>query len=231
MHDNHTLRLYGLVHVVGDKDNGDAEFTVQLTDNIHDLTAALRVEHGGRLIEYNAARHHGDNACDCDSLLLSAGQTVRRLCTVFVHADGTQCIVNALADLCGRHAHVLQRKCNIFFNNGSDKLVVRVLEHHRNSLADLVGVVFVAGVHHVNVAYAAGRQTDRVEAAGKRTLARAVVTEHRDELAALDGQVYAFEHRHGKLSVLGGIGVLQVFGFDDFTHGFVPFVKVKLVTN
>ena len=48
---------------------------------------------------------------------------VRRLCTVFVHADGTQSIVNALADLCGRHAHVLQRKCNIFFNNGSDKLV------------------------------------------------------------------------------------------------------------
>ena len=231
MHDNHTLRLYGLVHVVGDKDNGDAEFAVQLTDNIHDLTAALRVEHGGRLIEYNAARHHGDNACDCDSLLLSTGQTVRRLCTVFVHADGTQCIVNALADFLGRHAHVLQRKCNIFFNNGGDKLVVRILEYHRDGLAHLIGVVFVAGVHHVNVAYAAGRQTDGVEAAGKRTLARAVVTEHRDELAALDGQVYAFEHRHGKLSVLGGIGVLQVFGFDDFTHGFVPFVKVKLVTN
>ena len=177
--------------MVGDKDNGDAEFAVQLTDNIHDLAAALRVEHGGRLIEYNAARHHGDNACDCDSLLLSAGQTVRRLCTVFVHADGTQCIVNALADLCGRHTHVLQRKCDIFFNNGSDKLVVRILEYHRDGLAHLIGVVFVAGVHHVNVAYAAGRQTDRVEAAGKRTLARAVVTEHRDELAAPDGKIYA----------------------------------------
>ena len=169
----------------------DAEFAVQLTDNIHDLTAALRVEHGGRLIEYNAARHHGDNACDCDSLLLSAGQTVRRLCTVFVHADGTQCIVNALADLCGRHAHVLQRKCYIFLDHSGDQLVVRILEYHRDGFSHLIGVVFVAGVHHVNVAYAAGRQTDRVEAAGKRTLARAVVTEHRNELAAPDGKIYA----------------------------------------
>ena len=191
MHDNHTLRLHGLVHVVGDKDNGDAEFAVQLTDNIHDLTAALGIEHGGRLIEHNAARHHGDNACDGNSLLLSAGQTVRRLCAVFVHADGTQCIVNALADFLGRHAHVLQRKCNIFFNNGGDKLVVRILEYHRDGFAHIVGVVFVVGVHHVNVAYAAGRQTDRVEAASERTLARAVVTEHRDELAAPDGKIYA----------------------------------------
>ena len=67
------------------------------------------------------------------------------------------------------------------------------------SVADVVritklankGVVFVAGVHHVNVAYAAGRQTDRIEAAGERTLARAIVTEHRDELAAPDGKIYA----------------------------------------
>ena len=223
MHDNDTLRLHGLVHMVGDKDDGDAEFAVELTDNVHDLAAALRVEHGGRLIEHNAARHHGDNARDGDALLLSAGQTVRRLRAVFVHTDGMERIVHALADLCGRHAHVLQRKCYILLDHSGDQLVVRVLEHHRNGLADLVGVVFVAGVHHVNVAHAAGRQTDGVEAACECRFARAVVAEHRDELAAPDGQVYALEHRHGELSVFGRVGVLQVFGFDDLTHLFSSF--------
>ena len=132
--------------------------------------------------------------------------------------DRLERIVHALADLRGRHAHVFERKRHVLLDDRGDQLVIRILEHHRHGLAHLVGVVFVARVHHIDIAHAAGRQADSVEAARERTLARAVVPQHGDKLAALDGQVHALEHRHSKLALLDRIGVLQVFGFDDFRH-------------
>ena len=218
MHDHHALRLHGLIHVVGDEDDRDAVFLVELAHNGHDLAPPLRVEHGGGLVEHHAARHHGDHARDGHALLLAAGQAVRRLPPVFVHTDRFERVVHALSDLRGRHAHVLERKRHVLFDDRGDQLVIRVLEHHGHGLAHLVGVVLIARVHHIDIAHAAGRQADGVEAARERTLARAVVPQHGDELAAFDGQVHALEHGHGKLAFLDRIGVLQVFGFDDFTH-------------
>ena len=223
MHDHHALCLHGLVHVVRDEDDRDAVFLVELAHNGHDLAPPLRVEHGGGLIEHHAARHHGDHARDRDALLLAAGQAVRRLLAVFVHTDRLERVVHALADLRRRHAHVFKRKRHVLLDDCGDQLVVRVLEHHRHGLAHLVGVVFVARVHHIDIAYAAGRQADGIEAARERTLARAVVPQHGDELAAVDCKVDPFQNRHGKLAFLDRIGVLQVFGFNDFTHSFIPF--------
>ena len=53
--------------------------------------------------------------------------------------------------------------------------------------------------------------------------ARAAFPQHGDELAAVDCKVDPFQNRHGKLAFLDRIGVLQVFGFNDFTHSFIPF--------
>ena len=218
MHDHHTLRLHGLVHVVGDEDDSDAILLIELAHNSHDLAPPLRVEHGGRLVEHYAARHHGDHARDRHALLLAARQAVRRLFAVFVHADGFERIVHALTDLRGRHAHVFERERHVLLDNCGDQLVIRVLEYHGHGLAHLVGVVFVARVHHIDIAHAAGRQADRVEAARERTLARAVVPQNGDELAALDREVHTLEHGHSELAFLDRIGILQIFSFDDFTH-------------
>ena len=223
MHDHHALRLHGLIHVVGDQDDGDAVLPVQLAHDRHDLAPSLRVEHGGGLVEHHAARHHGDHARDGHALLLPAGQAVRRLRAVFVHADGLERLVHALADLRRRHTHVLQRERHVLLDDRGDQLVVRVLEHHGHGLAHLVGVVLVPRVHHIDIAHAAGRQADGVEAARERTLARAVMPQHGDELAAFNREVDPFQNGHGKQAFLGRIGVLQVFGFDDFTHSFIPF--------
>ena len=218
MHDHHALGLHGLVHVVGDQDDRDAVGLVQLAHDSHNLAPALRVEHGGRLVEHHAARHHGDHARDRDALLLAAGQTVRRLLAVFIHADGFEGVVHTFADLSGRHAHVFERERHILFDDRGNQLVVRVLEHHGDGLAHLVGVFLVARVHHIDIAYAAGRQADGVKAARERTLARAVVPQHGDKFAALDRKVDPFQNRHSQLAFLSRIGVLQVFGFDDIRH-------------
>ena len=201
-----------------DQDDRDAVFLIQFADDRHDLAPPLRVEHGGRLVEHHAARHHGDHARDGHALLLAAGQAVRRLPPVFIHADRLERVVHALSDLRGRHAHVFERKRHVLLDDRGDQLVIRILEHHRHGLAHLIGVVFVARVHHIDIAHAAGRQADGVEAARERTLARAVVPQHGDELAAPHREVDPFQNRHGKLALLDRIGVLQVFGFDDFRH-------------
>ena len=85
--------------MVRDQDHGDALFTVEPLDGIEHLAAALRVKHGSRLVEHDALRLHGQHACDGHTLLLSAGEQLRRIGPVFVHADGTERIIDAPADL------------------------------------------------------------------------------------------------------------------------------------
>ena len=78
--------------------DGYALFTAKLSDGVDDLTATLGVEHGGRLVEDNYLRLHGDNARYGDTLLLSAGQKVRRMEPELIHIDGLERIVHPLTN-------------------------------------------------------------------------------------------------------------------------------------
>ena len=77
-----------LLHAVADDDDGRAGALAVITDIVHYLTAACGVKPGGRLVEYQHARSHRDNARDGDAALLPAGQLQRRAVEqLLVHAD------------------------------------------------------------------------------------------------------------------------------------------------
>ena len=155
IHHDDPVALRSLVHVVGDEDNRDAVFAVELLDGFHDLTAAARVKHGRRLVEDDALWPHGDDAGDGNALLLPAGKAVRRVLFVLIDADIHQRAVHTLPDLLGRDADVLQAEGDVLLHHGGDNLVVRVLEHHPHLLADVVQPLLVGGVDAVHIDLAA----------------------------------------------------------------------------
>ena len=135
-HGDHAPGADRLVHMVRDQDHGNALFTVEPLDGIEHLAAALRVKHGGRLVEHDALRLHGQHACDGHTLLLSAGEQLRRIGPVFVHADGAERIVDAPADLLRRDTEVFGREGHILLDHVRDDLVVGVLKDHADVLPD-----------------------------------------------------------------------------------------------
>ena len=147
----------------------------------------LGIEHGGRLIEYDAARPHGDDSRDGHALLLPAGEQVRRVQTVVIHPDELQCLVHASADFLRGNAEVLRRKGNILFYDVGDHLIIGILEHHADRAADVDQKRLVGRVHAEYLHTAALRQEDRVKMLCQRGFAAAVVAEDGDKAALLDG--------------------------------------------
>ena len=147
VHHHHAIGLYRLVHVMGNQDNRDAALPVKAVDGIKHLAASLRIKHGGRLVENDAFRLHGDDPGDGDALFLAAGQLMRRVLTVFQHPNSLQGGVHPAADFRGRDAEVFRAEGHILFNNGGHQLVIRVLQHHAHRPAHLVFVRFIGGVH------------------------------------------------------------------------------------
>ena len=98
VHDHNSVRLNGFLHVVSYHDDRNALF-VERFHRCHDLGAAFGVEHGGGLVEHDAVRLHGENTCDRDSLLLTAGELMRGMFAVLVHIHEAKRHIYALAYL------------------------------------------------------------------------------------------------------------------------------------
>ena len=178
------------------------------------------VEHGGRLVEHDALRPHGKHACDGNALLLPAGQELRGIGTVVVHADGFQRVVDALPDLRRGDAEVFRREGDVLLYNVRDDLVVRVLEDHADMLPDGEQLLLVLRVHAVDRHAAARGQQDGIKVLGKRRLAAAVMAEHGDEAPLFDGQAQAVKDDMRLAAVLALVSIMQVVYLDRCGHGF-----------
>ena len=216
--------------MVRDQDHGDALFTVEPLDGIEHLAAALRVKHGSRLVEHDALRLHGQHACDGHTLLLSAGEQLRRIGPVFVHADGAERIVDAPADLLRRDAEVFGREGYILLDHVRDDLVVGVLKDHADVLPDGEQLFLVLRVHAVDVHAAAGGQQDGVEVLGQRGFAAAVVAEDGHEAPLPDRQVQPVKDDMCFSAVLRVVGVAQAADFDRCGHG-LSFVQRQVAPH
>ena len=208
-HDQHAVGLGGLLHIMGDRDDRDTGLP-QLADRFHDLTAAVRVKHGGRFVQNKAVRPHGDNARNGNALLLPAGKLVGGSITLFIDACQLHGLVNAGADLLRRNAEVLRRKGDILLHDGGNDLVVGVLEYHAHLLAHIVEMILVAGVHPLDQHRARLGQEDRVEVLGQRGFAAAVGPQYSHELAAVDGKAHAVHCIAGLLGVIAEMDVLNI---------------------
>ena len=197
--------------MVGDEHDRHAALAAETRDGGDDLVAAARVEHGRGLVKDDDPGPHGDDARDRDALLLSAGEKVRGMGAVFVHADLLQSLVHALADLRARHAEVFRGEGHVVLNHVGDKLVVRVLEDHADAAADLKNLVLLAAVDPVdNDAAGIGRE-DRVHMLGKRGFTAAVMAEDGDKAALVDLEIYPAE----AFQFVPGVGEMHLFEADD----------------
>ena len=65
------------LHVVCDQHHCNIFLLIQLVNCSQNFFTTVRVQHGGRLIQYNAFRTHRHNSCDGNTLLLSTGELIR----------------------------------------------------------------------------------------------------------------------------------------------------------
>src|ERR1700687_4631382 len=78
-------------HGVRDEEVGQAEIALELSQQIHDLSADADVERGDGLIAHDEFGPQGEGTSDADALALSSGEFVRvASARGFVEADGAQ---------------------------------------------------------------------------------------------------------------------------------------------
>ena len=190
---------------MGYEHDGNAHFFIKLLYGAHNLAPALWVKHGGGLVEHYAPRLHGNNSCNGNALLLSAGKLVRRVKAVFIHSHFFKCFVNPAADFLRRHAQILKGESNVLLHKGGDNLVVRILKYHADLLTDFIKLSLFGGVHSVNGNRAFRWYQYCVKMLCKGGFSRTVVSKHRKELALFYCNRDPVQHQMRQSSVIAWI--------------------------
>ena len=214
-HDHHPVGLGGLVHVVGDEDDGHPRFLPETADGLHDLGPAGGVQHGGGLVHDDAPGAHGQDSGDGHPLLLSPGEEMGGVAGKGCHAHGGQALVHPLADLRRGEAHVFAGKGHILLHHGGDDLVVGVLEDHPRRLAHVEEMGFVGGIHPAHKDFAPRGEQNGVHVLGQGGFPAAVVAQDGHEGALLKGKADAVQ---GEPALFLVVGEAQVPGLDDGWH-------------
>ena len=143
--DDHTIGQIGLVHIVGNMDDRDSLVLAHPGNKAKELVSGLRIEHGCTLIQDQELRLHRQDSGDRQLLLLSAGKCRRLFVCLFQKTDIAECFFHALGKFGKRYGEILRTKGDIFFDRGSNDLVIRILEYHAAVCADRPEVLILAG--------------------------------------------------------------------------------------
>ena len=201
---------------MGYENHGYALFLVQRVDSVHYLAAALGVKHCGRLVHDYALRLHGDDSGNGNALLLSAGQLVRRMLAVLIHIHLLQGFVYPPAYFRLRDSHILRGERHVLLDDCRDKLVVRILEHHSDSLPDIEQPLLVGGVDTCHRHLSGGGGEYCIEMLCQRGFSAAVMSQYRQELSLRNGKAYVLQHRAAAyfLAVLIAADIVKGYVFD-----------------
>ena len=93
---------------------------------------------------------------------------MRRCRAVALHADGRECVSHALADLRRLYAEVFRPEGDVVLDDGSDDLIVGILEHHAHELADAPKLLRLLRIQPRDRTSALGRQEERIEVTRQR---------------------------------------------------------------
>ena len=138
---------------------------------------------------------------------------MRRIGTERRHIHSRERLIDAPADLSGRHAEILRAERHIILDDRRDELIVRILEHHADLLPDAPDLRLLPRIDAVDAAHPLRRQQQRIEMLRERRLPRPIRAEHRDELPALDGERHIIQRP--PLSLLSRmIHMREMFYFD-----------------
>ena len=98
---NLALAFVGEVLVVGDDDEGDAFFAVELEEEVHDVFAGDGVEVAGGFVGEDDFGVVDDGTGDADALFLAAGEVVGLVVDLVVELDDVEGFEGLLAAFTG----------------------------------------------------------------------------------------------------------------------------------
>ncbi len=179
-----------------DQYHRDPFHIIECPHRAHHLFASVGIQHRCGFIQNNTLRVHGDNACNGDTLLLSAGKLIRRMFPVLIHSHSLQAFFHPLPDFLRGHTHILRPKPYILLHYLTNDLVVRILKDHPGFLADIPKLTLILGVHSIHPYSTLCGIENRINVLGKRRLPGTIVTQNGYKITLLYVQVHLI-HRTG----------------------------------
>ena len=189
---------------------------MEALDLAEDHLAALGVKAGGRLVQHQHLRLHGEDAGDGGAALLPARQLKRGAVEHgVVKAAEMRRLDDARGDFAFRQAHVARAEADVLAHRLLKQLVFRVLEHHADLeavLADFFGVGPDVGA--VDEDFARRGPVEAVEMGDERRFAAAGGADDAEEFPALDAEADVVKRRCGVGHALA-VNIGQMF---DLNH-------------
>ena len=215
-------RAFHHAHFVGDDDDGDAHFAVDLPQKIENRGRRRRVERTGCFVAENDFRIGRQRAGDGHALLLTAGKLAGVVVLPVRQADDFQQLVNALLNLRALHAGDLHRKGDVAAHVALGKQV-EMLEDHRDLLAKLPQLLRRQRreILAIDDDAARSRPLQKVDAAHERRFARARHADDAEDIALLNLQVDVLQGVHRLGFALEGFG--QMVQLNERQNGSTPF--------
>ena len=210
---------------MADHDDRQPACCVQVPNHLQNAVSSRGVQPGGRLVQNEHARPHGQHARDGHTAHLPAaeleGRALGHLVVVQAHLQHRP--AHAPVDLLRIQPHVAGAEGDVPGHGLLKQLVFRILEYQPYLFAHLQQAYALLGqvqpIHH----HAAGCGLDEpVQMLHQRGLAAARVAQKANELAVLDGQAHIVE-RHGGKGASGHVGVRKMLYLDGHSAFFSSF--------
>ena len=215
-------------HLMRDDDDRDAERFVDLPQQREDRPRGRRVECARGLVAQQDLRVCRQRAGDRHTLLLAARKLGRVIVRAVTQADGLEQLARPLLRVRLFDARDLEREADILQRRALLQQV-KLLEDHAHRAARLEQLLFgqLAQLLPVHGHRALGRRLQKVDAAHKRTFARARQADDAEDLAAADVQIHAVQRNHRTRPAAEGF--IQVSNTNDVIlfQAHSPFFKIK----
>ena len=177
--------------VVADRDHGQ----VELVEDADDALLALFVEPGGRLVEQERLRLHGEDRGEADHLLLAKGELGCDALGKAAHAEPVERGKDDGARLFRGLPEVERPEGHVVGHRGAEELVVGVLKEQADPCPHVEEVLF-PDAGRAKGQYLAGRWPEQTDAeVEERGLAAAGGADEADLVAVREVEGQGLEHR------------------------------------
>ncbi len=204
------------IHLMGDQDDGQLQFTVDLGQQLQHLGGGLRVQRAGGLVAEQDVRLGGQRPGDADALLLPTGQLRRVFACVIFQADAPEQGGDTTLDLAFRVAAGQTQRHGDIIGDRLGHQQIEVLEDHPHALAKAPQAFGIqrGDIFAVDQDATAGRFFQPVDQAQQGALAGAGVADQAEHLAGADFQPGRLQR--GNIATGNPVGFMDVLEFD---HG------------
>ena len=189
------LRLFGLLLVVRDHDDGAAVLLIQAVEQLHHLGTHLRVEVTRRLVGKDDVRVADDGTCDGNTLALPAGKLRREMAHTVRQPDFLQDLLRHASTLLGAGLAVKERQFYII----QDVQRVNQVERLEDEAQAVVAEVGQLAVGHArrrragNLDGARGGRVKQPDEVQQRGFAAARGAHDTEEFTLFDRQVHVLQ--------------------------------------